>query len=93
MPGRPDFAFPARRVAVFVYGCFWHGCPRHGTLPKSNARFWREKIARNRERDREVNRELRRRGWRVLRIWEHELRRTTEAWVVGRLRRKLPAPA
>jgi DNA mismatch endonuclease (patch repair protein) len=78
---------------VFVDGCFWHGCPRHGTLPKGNARFWREKIARNREREREVDRELRRRGWRVLRIREHELRRTTEARVVGRLRRKLPAPA
>ena len=70
LPGRPDFAFPARRLAVFVDGCFWHGCPRHGTSPKGNARFWREKIARNRERDREVNRELRRRGWRVLRIWD-----------------------
>ena len=74
LPGRPDFAFPKLRVAIFVDGCFWHGCPRHGTLPRTNARFWREKIARNRERDREVNRELRHRGWRVVRIWEHELR-------------------
>ena len=81
LPGRPDFAFPARRLAVFVDGCFWHGCPRHGTSPKGNARFWREKIARNRERDREVNRELRRRGWRVLRIWEHGLGRMGEGWV------------
>ena len=89
LPGRPDFAFPARRLAVFVDGCFWHGCPRHGTSPKSNARFWREKIARNRERDREVNRELRRRGWRVLRIWEHELRRTNEFKAVSRLRVRL----
>ncbi len=62
LPGRPDFAFPARRLAVFVDGCFWHGCPRHGTSPKGNARFWRKKIARNRERDREVNRQLRRRS-------------------------------
>jgi DNA mismatch endonuclease (patch repair protein) len=94
LPGRPDFAFPARRLAVFVDGCFWHGCPRHGTLPKGNARFWREKLARNRARDREVNRELRRRGWRVIRIWEHELRPSAEARVVGRLRRSLgPPPA
>ncbi len=88
LPGRPDFAFPARRLAVFVDGCFWNGCPRHGTSPKGNARFWREKIARNRERDREVNRELRRRGWRVLRIWEHELGRTGERRVgrkIGRV--------
>lgn len=55
-------------------GCAEEGCPRHGTRPRTNARFWREKIARNRARDREVNRELRRRGWRVVRIWEHELR-------------------
>ncbi len=87
LPGRPDFAFPARRLAVFVDGCFWHGCPRHGTLPKGNARFWREKIARNRERDREVNRELRRRGWRVLRIWEHELGPTGERRVGRKIRR------
>lgn len=93
LPGRPDFAFPQRRVAVFVDGCFWHGCPRHGTRPQGNARFWREKIARNRERDREVNRALRRRGWRVIRIWEHALRRATEARVVGRIRRSLPASA
>jgi DNA mismatch endonuclease (patch repair protein) len=92
LPGRPDFAFPARRLAVFVDGCFWHGCPRHGTLPKGNARFWREKIARNRERDREVNLELRRRGWRVIRIWEHELRRPAETRMVGRLRRSLGPP-
>ena len=74
LPGRPDFAFPKLRVVIFVDGCFWHGCPRHGTQPRTNARFWREKIARNRQRDREVTRELRRRGWRVVRIWEHELR-------------------
>jgi DNA mismatch endonuclease (patch repair protein) len=92
LPGRPDFAFPARRLAVFVDGCFWHGCPRHGTSPKGNARFWRKKIARNRERDREVNRQLRRRCWRVLRIWEHELRPSAEARVVGRLRRSLGPP-
>jgi DNA mismatch endonuclease (patch repair protein) len=93
LPGRPDFAFPARRLAVFVDGCFWHGCPRHGTLPKGNARFWWEKLARNRARDREVNRELRRRGWRVIRLWEHELLPSAEARVVGRLRRSLgPTP-
>ena len=89
---RPDFVFAARRLVVFVDGCFWHGCPRHGTLPKGNARFWREKIARNRERDREVNLELRRRGWRVIRIWEHELRRPAETRMVGRLRRSLGPP-
>jgi DNA mismatch endonuclease (patch repair protein) len=76
LPGRPDFTFRRLRLVVFVDGCFWHGCPQHGTLPRQNGRFWRQKISRNRERDREVSRELRRRGWRVIRIWEHELKRT-----------------
>ncbi len=70
---RPDFVFPKARLAVFVDGCFWHGCPRHGTRPKGNAAFWRRKFAANRARDRRVNRALRRAGWRVLRIWEHAL--------------------
>ena len=72
--GKPDFVFPKLRLAVFVDGCFWHGCPIHATQPKTNAKFWREKIARNQSRDRLVTRTLRRTGWRVLRVWEHELR-------------------
>jgi len=76
---RPDFLFRARRVAVFVDGCFWHGCPRHGTQPKGNASFWRRKLATNRARDRRVNRVLRRAGWHVLRLWEHELPRLQRA--------------
>jgi DNA mismatch endonuclease (patch repair protein) len=91
---RPDFVFPRRRLAVFVDGCFWHGCPWHGTRPKGNAAFWRRKFARNRERDRVVNRALRRAGWRVLRIWEHTLRQAAkgaknEARLLHRLRQML----
>jgi DNA mismatch endonuclease (patch repair protein) len=71
---RPDFVFAGRRLAVFVDGCFWHGCPRHGTRPRGNAAFWREKFRRNRARDRRDTRRLRRAGWRVLRLWEHELK-------------------
>ena len=89
LPGRPDFVFPAERLAVFVDGCFWHGCPRHGTMPKENRRFWRAKIKRNRERDREVRAELRRLGWKVLRVWEHELTRRNERRLVARLGRAL----
>jgi len=70
---RPDFVFPKSRTAIFVDGCFWHGCPKHATKPKSNAAFWRKKISGNKARDRLVNRVLRRAGWRVLRIWEHDL--------------------
>ena len=86
---RPDFVFPRERLAVFVDGCFWHGCPIHATWPKNNAAFWEAKILGNRKRDRAVTRELKRRGWRVLRIWEHALARKHEARTVGRLRRAL----
>ena len=86
LTGKPDFVFPKLRLAVFVDGCFWHGCPRHGTKPKTNAAFWRRKIARNRARDAEVNRALRQLGWRVLRIWEHELGRKNEPHLLKRLK-------
>ena len=85
--GKPDFVFPKLRIAVFVDGCFWHGCPLHATRPKQNAEFWAEKIARNQARDRLVTRQLRARGWRVLRLWEHELTKRCEARLLARLRR------
>ena len=85
--GKPDFVFPKQKLAVFVDGCFWHGCPIHATQPKTNAKFWREKIARNQARDRLVTRTLRRAGWRVLRVWEHELARKREKRLLARLRR------
>ena len=88
---RPDFVFPKRRVAVFVDGCFWHGCPQHATKPKNNAAFWRKKLAGNKTRDRLVTRTLRRNGWRVLRIWEHDLARKRETHLVSRLKRFLAA--
>jgi DNA mismatch endonuclease, patch repair protein len=74
LPGKPDLAFPKSRLTIFVDGCFWHACPRHYGEPKSNTDFWRTKIAANRKRDRRVDRELRKLGWQVVRIWEHELR-------------------
>ena len=69
---RPDIVFPSARVAVFVDGCFWHRCPRHGTAPAVNSEYWRAKLARNVERDRETDQLLAAAGWRVIRIWEHE---------------------
>jgi DNA mismatch endonuclease (patch repair protein) len=60
------------KVAVFVDGCFWHGCPIHGTWPKANAEFWRQKIERNKERDADTDRRLADAGWLVVRVWEHE---------------------
>lgn len=87
LEGKPDFVFPWLRVAVFVDGCFWHGCPLHATQPETNRRFWREKIQRNKARDRVVSRNLRASGWRVLRIWEHELTRKNSDRLAARLRR------
>jgi DNA mismatch endonuclease (patch repair protein) len=68
---RADIVFARAKVAVFVDGCFWHGCPTHGTWPKANAMWWRAKILGNRKRDRNTNRVLRKDGWIVLRFWEH----------------------
>lgn len=67
-----DVAFPGRKIAVFVDGCFWHGCPEHATWPKQNADFWREKIEANQRRDADTNDRLRSLGWTVLRFWSHE---------------------
>ena len=67
-----DIVFPASRTAVFVDGCFWHGCPVHGTWPKNNAEWWRAKIETNIARDRDTNDKLADAGWTVLRVWEHE---------------------
>lgn len=72
--GTPDFVFPKARLAVFVDGCFWHGCPEHGVTPKTNKLFWKKKLKRNLDRDRVVRRKLRASGWGVLRIWQHELK-------------------
>jgi DNA mismatch endonuclease (patch repair protein) len=84
---RPDFVFRAHRLAVFVDGCFWHGCPEHFTRPKSRQKFWDAKIARNQARDAEVTQALRKNGWRVLRLWEHELAVKREKRLLARLRR------
>ena len=68
---RADIVFTRRRLAVFIDGCFWHGCPEHGTIPVSHADYWEPKLAKNRERDAETTAMAEAEGWRVLRIWEH----------------------
>ena len=75
LPGNPDVVFPARKAVLFVHGCFWHGhtC-RRGGIPSTNVNFWANKIQGNRERDRRVQKTLRRNGWRVLTVWECELK-------------------
>lgn len=74
LPGRPDFVFKTRKIAVFVDGDFWHGNPKKFRLPKSNCDYWEKKILRNIQRDKEVTRQLRTLGWRVVRIWESSLK-------------------
>jgi DNA mismatch endonuclease, patch repair protein len=69
---RGDIVFTRKKLVVFVDGCFWHGCPIHATAPKNNAEWWREKLDANIARDRRTDSALEERGWRVLRLWEHE---------------------
>ena len=67
-----DIVFPRLRIAVYVDGCFWHGCPQHHTVAKTNATFWAAKVEANRRRDAETRREVERAGWTVIQVWEHE---------------------
>ncbi len=69
----PDWLNRSRKTAVFIHGCFWHGCPEHFKPPRSNTEFWKAKVSRNRERDASVRESLESDGWRVYWIWEHEL--------------------
>lgn len=85
LAGRPDFVFRRAGICIFVDGCFWHGCPACYRGPKSNQEYWIAKVQRNRRRDALVTRRLRREGWRVMRIREHELKNDTR--VTGRLTR------
>lgn len=93
LPGRPDLVFPGRRTVLFVHGCFWHrhaNC-RRATMPASNKRYWSAKFQRNQERDRDTARALRRLGWRVVVVWECELR--NRAKLERKLRRRFGVPA
>lgn len=81
LPGRPDFYFPRQRVAVFVDGCFWHGCPECGHIPRRNSEFWAAKIRSTRRRDRRHAESLNIMGVEVMRIWEHDLNRCPDTCV------------
>ncbi|MBL8168856.1 MAG: very short patch repair endonuclease [Acidobacteria bacterium] len=75
----PDFVFRRQRTVVFVDGCFWHGCPKHSNMPVNNRAFWEKKLNGNKARDRFVNQRLRKGGWKVIRIWEHDISKRSEA--------------
>jgi DNA mismatch endonuclease (patch repair protein) len=87
--GRPDFVFARERIAVFVDGCFWHGCPTHAETPKTNANWWAAKLAKNRRRDRLVDQELRKRKWRVIRVWQCQLSVKSQPNTIRRIQRAL----
>lgn len=82
LTGNPDFVFPRLRIAIFIDGCFWHGCPSHCRMPSSNIDYWNSKIEKNKIRDKKITKTLRIKGWQVIRIWEHEIKS-------GKLNRKL----
>lgn len=90
LPGSPDFAFRGARLAIFVDGCFWHGCEpcSKGRSPVNNRKYWSQKIEANKRRDRRAGRALRERGWKVVRVWEHTLERRPEA-AIGKICRAL----
>lgn len=86
-PGRPDIAFPGKKIAIFVHGCYWHGCPVcNFPLPKHNRNFWKEKFERNKKRDVAKVNALKKAGWRVVVVWEHQVRVSSKN-VFGVIRR------
>ena len=93
LPGRPDFVFRRSRLALFIDGCFWHGCPEHCVIPATNRAFWSEKLARNTARDLSVCEKLTAAGWKVLRVWEHELRPHSAPLIVRKIQDELAVAA
>lgn len=93
LPGKPDFVFRKERVALFVDGCFWHGCPRCYRLPEDNRQYWETKLSHNKSRDRRNSQRLRLNGWRVLRVWEHNLESERgRALVISKIKKALKRP-
>ena len=84
--GKPDFVFLKSKTAVFIDGCFWHGHDCRNTKPKTNEEYWRKKIERNKERDKEVTEHLRSKGWRVIRIWECQLKKKNKNQLINTLK-------
>jgi DNA mismatch endonuclease (patch repair protein) len=89
---RADIVFRSTRVAVYVDGCFWHGCPEHRTWPRHNADWWRDKIETNIARDRDTDQRLRAAGWTVVHIWEHEDPGLAAEWIEGIVRAAIARP-
>ena len=93
LPGKPDFFFHKKNIAVFVDGCFWHGCPKHYRAPKTNRAYWARKVARNRKTDKRKSIELRKEGWTVIRLWEHTIRKPSKILAFMKKNRKVFIPS
>jgi DNA mismatch endonuclease (patch repair protein) len=91
LPGKPDIVFVKKKIAIFIDGCFWHKCPEDFQEPETRKEFWMKKIHSNVERDKKVNEQLRNDGWKVIRIWEHEIKKDPDA-VIEKIRNKLSYP-
>lgn len=89
--GKPDIVLPKYKTVIFVDSCFWHGCKIHGSIPATRTEFWEKKIARNKERDKEVNRHYKKEGWQVIRVWEHEITKKNSS-VTKRIVNKISTP-
>lgn len=86
LSGNPDFAIPKARLAIFVDGCFWHGCKEHCRLPATNREYWVAKIDRNIKRDQKINKDLEAKKWLVIRIWEHELKKSNYQKILKKIK-------
>lgn len=89
LPGNPDFVFRKEKIAIFVDGCYWHGCPKCGHIPKTRSAFWSAKIKRNKKRDKQKNKELKGIGVRPLRFWEHELKGSNISKTISKIEKEL----
>lgn len=85
--GKPDISMKGRKTVIFIDSCFWHGCKKHCRMPNSNKPYWTKKIARNIERDKEVNKFYREIKWKVIRVWEHEFKKIDN--LIGKLQKKI----
>ena len=81
LAGKPDLVFKKKRLVIFLDSCFWHGCKKHCRMPEANRAYWKAKIGNNKKRDREVNKIYKRMGWKVLRFWEHQIKKSPEGVV------------
>lgn len=88
LEGKPDFVFLKNKIALFIDGCLWHGCPKHCRIPKTNRQYWVNKISKNKARDARMQRKLRTHGWTVIRIWEHEIKTSSVLIKIGEIKKR-----